>query len=347
MRVIEQLVQHFWARGAITRDEALYLARHGFVKETDLPGLVEPHPDADPEDYPRARPHRSAAEEDRAREAERLEAELAGRQGGGKKGGRKKKPSGHNVGPAVAALGGFFATREPYPALLELAAGLRPRPTWPEAARVIAAADPADLEVALVGLLNARPRALGELWYWFAIEELFDWVEHEDNAGPVADALAKLMRTGTRTLVGRAGQLMKAAEIRALADLLDARRKFLGLLPVLYDRHFAGLGRWLVPPAGAAADAWPALPWAFVIVYNARRGTADAPPPGYPLSLGQIDFGGFRWALGTAVQVDPVAVRELLIHQLRDRPDPRPDRDHWERNLVLDRPLYCPYPWRV
>ena len=41
MRVIEQLVQHFWARGALTREEALYLVRHGFVREADLAGLVD------------------------------------------------------------------------------------------------------------------------------------------------------------------------------------------------------------------------------------------------------------------------------------------------------------------
>src|SRR5205085_2258983 len=54
MRVIEQLVQHFWARGALTRDEALYLVGHGFVREADLPGLVErpPEPETDEVEVP-------------------------------------------------------------------------------------------------------------------------------------------------------------------------------------------------------------------------------------------------------------------------------------------------------
>ena len=36
MRVIEQLVQHFWTRGALSREEALYLVKHGFIRESDL-----------------------------------------------------------------------------------------------------------------------------------------------------------------------------------------------------------------------------------------------------------------------------------------------------------------------
>ena len=40
MRVIEQLVHHFWARGALTRDQAQFLVNHGFARAADLPGLT-------------------------------------------------------------------------------------------------------------------------------------------------------------------------------------------------------------------------------------------------------------------------------------------------------------------
>jgi hypothetical protein len=350
MRVIEQLVQHFWARGAITRDEALYLAKHGFVKETDLPGLVEDETKPEPKPSPQ-RPARDDRpppdEETRAIEAEQLEDELVGRQGGGKKGGKKKKPSGHNLAPAVAVLAGHFADREPYPALVELGSRLRRCRDWHAAARAVAAADPADLEAALVGLLSARPRALGELWHWFDIEPLFTWAEDAANAGPVADALAKLMRAATPAEVGRIGQLMKAAEVAALIDLLAARRAFLRMLPVLYHNHFASLARWLVPPAGAAADRWPALPWAIVLVYNAMQGTRDTPPPGYEVKWQTISFALLTTAMATAYTLAPVAFRELLIHRLRNRDDPLPNFHDWATNAVFDRPLYCPYMWRI
>src|SRR5205085_12485859 len=136
-----------------------------------------------------------------ARRAEELEDELTGRNAGSRKaGGGKKKPTGHNLAPAAGKLADDFAAREPFPALVELAdrrPGRRPCATWPDAAARIGAADAGDLETALVGLLTVRPRALGELWFWFDLEPLFEWAAREDNAGPVAEALARLMRAAT------------------------------------------------------------------------------------------------------------------------------------------------------
>ncbi len=52
-------------------------------------------------------------------------------------------------------------------------------------------------------------------------------------------------------------------------------------------------------------------------------------------------------ALGTAYPMDPVAVRELLIHRLRERATPLPELFDWRADAVFDRPLYCPLNWRV
>lgn len=347
MRVIEQLVHHFWARGALTREEALYLVRHGFAREADLPGLLPPeqseHPPTDAEgdarEYEReAEADSRAAADKEAREAEELEDELVGRNAGSRKrGGKKKKPTGHDLAPAVATLAAHLAAREPYPALCELGNRLKPCATWHDAAKAVGAARPAALETALVGLLAARPRALGELWFWFDLESLYEWVDAGDNAGPVADALAKLLNEANPAQVGRLGQLLRAAEVQALTDLLPARRAFLNLLPVLFHAHFPKLGLWLVPPTGAALASWPALPWSLVLVYNARHGTADQPPPGYPVDPTPLDARLLRLALTTAVAQAPVAVRELLIHGLIDR-DPAP---------AFARTLHCPFTWRV
>jgi hypothetical protein len=348
MRVIEQLVQHFWARGALTREEALYLVRHGFVREADLPGLVErpPEPETDEIEVPpqlRDEPP-DPRFDPKAREHEELEDELTGRAaGGGKKGGKKKK-AGHNLAPAAAVLAAHLAAREPYPAILELGSRIGRCATWRDAALRVAAATPAKLEAALVGLLNKRPPALGELWFWFDLEALFVWTEEAANAGPVADGIGKLLRADTPGHVGRLEQLKKAHEVRALVDLLAARRPFLATLPVLYEDYFDRLALWLVPPAGAALASWPPLPWAFVIVYNAHRGTEDAPPPGYHVTP---DTGVIRDALRTAFPMAPVAVRELLLHHLRHRPDPIPDEHDLSRNMVFDRPLHCPFTWKV
>jgi hypothetical protein len=344
MRVIEQLIHHFWARGALTREQALFLVRHGFARDADLPGLAGEAGedssleawDRDVEGYSRRLAEATDADTE-AREAEELEDELVGRNAGGRKAGGKKKPTGHNLAPLVAALAAHFAAREPYPALCELGGRLRPCADWRDAARAVGGARPEALETALVGLLNARPRALGELWFWFDLELVFEWAADAENAGPVADGLSKLLRADTPAQVGRLGQLLKAAEVQALLDLLPARRAFLNLLPVLYHAHFPRLGQWLVPPTGEAARCWPALPWSFVIVYNARRGAADAPPPGYPLDPGSLSPRVLKMALTTAVAQAPVAVQELLVAGL-SAGDDRP---------VFARKPHCPYTWRV
>jgi hypothetical protein len=346
MRVIEQLVHHFWARGALTREEALYLVRHGFAREADLPGLVGQEREIDPETYEAPAESRDPFEDtsprsadEKARDAEQLEDELVGRNAGSRKAGaKKKKPSGHNLTPLAENIAVTLGTREQFPALCELGCRLKPCPTWRDAAKAVAAATPESLETALVALLNTRPRALGELWFWFDLEPLFEWADHPDNAGPVADGLSKLLRTDNSAQVNRLGQLLKSVEVQKLLDLLAARRAFLNMLPVLYHAHFPKLGQWLVPPAGVAALAWPSLPWSFVIVYNARHGTADGPPMGYELDPDAISDRLLRVAFTTALAQAPVAVRELLMYGLSGTDKSRP---------VFKRKPHCPFTWRV
>jgi hypothetical protein len=342
MRVIEQLAQHFWARGALTRDEAQYLVKHGFVREGDLPGLAEgdaPSEVAEQEPDPRFDP--------KAREAEQLEDELTGRNSAGGRRGKKKKPAGHNVAPLAAHLRTHITGREPFPALHELGQRLTEPADWRDAARAVASAEPDALEEALVALLNSRPRALGELWFWFDVEPVFVWAERGDSSGPVADAIGKLLRADTPGRVGRLDQLLKVPEVQALTDLLAARGAFLAALPGLFVRQFDKLGQWLVPPAAGAAGPWTTLPWAFVLLYNGRKGTADVPPPGYPVDPHQLPFGVLKAALVAALAMDRAAVRALLLHQIRERPEPVPDPGDLAKRAVFDRPLHCPYSWKV
>jgi hypothetical protein len=348
MRVIEQLVQHFWARGALTRDEALYLVKHGFVREADLAGLVDSPPVDDEIEVPDSfNPRGDPRFDPKAREAEQLEDELVGRNSAGGRKGGKKKPAGHNVAPVALHLGSHLAAREPYPALQELGSRLKKCATWRDAAKAVAASKPDKLEAALVALLGTRARALGELWFWFDVEPLYAWTEHADNTGPVADAIRKLVRADTPGGVGRLEQLKKAPEVQALTDLLAARKPFLAMLPVLYSRYFDKLGLWLIPPTAPAAAVWPALPWSFVLAYNAHMGTPDVPPAGYPVDPHQLTFELLKAALAAALPLDPTAVRELLIHRIRERAEPLPDRADWGTNAVFDRPLHCPYSWKV
>src|SRR5262245_8312339 len=42
MKVITQLIKHFWQRGALTPAEIDYLVQHGFIRSRDLPGYSPP-----------------------------------------------------------------------------------------------------------------------------------------------------------------------------------------------------------------------------------------------------------------------------------------------------------------
>jgi hypothetical protein len=49
MKVITQLVKHFWQRGALAAPDVEYLIRHGFIRVRDLPGYTPPPEDAPPD----------------------------------------------------------------------------------------------------------------------------------------------------------------------------------------------------------------------------------------------------------------------------------------------------------
>lgn len=336
MRVVEQLIQHFWQRGALTRTEIEYLVNHGFVRAKDLPDYldadepIEPTPVYEPDPI-----------EEKQEPLPDPEDELLGRRVGGKKrGGKKKpKPTGHNLAPLESLLGTHIADRKPYAALVELGNRIRPCKDWVAAASAIASVSPTKLETRLVKLLNHRPPALGELWYWFTVESLVNWTQAPENAGPVASALAGLIRAEVLSEVGRLEQLRKATGVDPFIELLGARKVFHGTLGSLYHRHFSGLKRWLVPPSGPAAEVWPALPWAFVMVYNATK----ADPTGYQLSThsSQVSQQVLGMAWEAAWRMESTTLLKL-IHESYN------EKFGAERGWsVISSDLMCPLDWRV
>ncbi len=340
MRVIDELVRHFWERGELNRVQARYLIRHGFARPEDLRGWTAPAEADKAAEQPGRVDHywpcHGPDEED----------VLAGRgPAKARRGKARPRPAGHDLAPLRALLTGHFAARTPFAALTELGNRLRPCAGWADAAGAVAAAAPTAIEAALVGLLNVRPRALGELWFWFHIEPLADWAAQQDNVGPVAAALAVLLRATTPSQAGRASQLVKAAEVRDLLAVLAARRRFLAVLPGLYDRHFARLGQWLVRPAGQAAECWPGLPWAFVLLYNARQPVGSL--PGYPVSWEALSrpLQALAWTTfhGLDSARAPRLLNAVFVNFWGEAAATRADAI----DNVQSAGLVCPLSWRV
>ncbi len=337
MRVVEQLILHFWERGLLSRTEARHLIDRGFVRKEALlawgvPVRAGNQPGRAADPWPCQHPDQ--------------EDVLAGRlPGKGKRGKVRPRPTGHDLVPLRALLAGHFAEREPFAALRELGNRLRPCAGWVEAATAVGGADLPELERALVALLNARPRALGELWFWADVGPLAAWAGGPQNAGPVASALATLLRATTPTEAGRIDQLVKAEEVKALLALLAGRRRFLAVLPRLAGLHFAQLGRWLVPPAGQAAGCWPALPWAMVLLYNARQ--TDGPPPGYPVAWEALSRPLQVLAWATFVAMEPGRAPGLLSEDFVGGGGAAAATRPEAVDRLRPTGLVCPLTWRV
>lgn len=335
MRVIEQLIQHFWQRGALTRTEIEYLVQHGFVRANDLPDYLDADEPAEPTPL-----YEADSIDDKREPLPDPEDELMGRRVGKKRGGKKPKPTGHNLVPLEALLSVHFAEREPYAALLELGNRIRRCKDWTAAASAIRATTPANLEPHLVKLLNQRPRALGELWFWFSLESLVAWTQSAENTGPVAAGLAGLIRAEVLSEVGRLEQLRKAAGVDPVIELLAARKVFFGTLGGLYKRHYSRLKRWLVPPSGPAFDVWPALPWAFVLVYNATQ----TQPTGYPLptSVSSVSYPILGMAWEAAWRMESTALLNLIPESYRNNIDL--SEQGW---IAILGDMMCPLDWRI
>jgi hypothetical protein len=107
MRVIEQLIRHFWASGELSCAEARRLLASGFVSPESLPDLEE-----------RAAGRSAGGKDPLERWAEEPPAPRA--VGKRRRGRRRRRPTGHNLTPLCAQLARHFAVRRPHAALVEL-----------------------------------------------------------------------------------------------------------------------------------------------------------------------------------------------------------------------------------
>ena len=123
MKVLNQLIQHFWDRGALSLDQAHYLVEHGFVKAADLDNYVPRPPEPEEADAAMAAEPVEVLLPD---EWDQREEVLVEKPAGKKRGKAAPKLPEYDLARLRDGVVAALAEREDYfPALVELAERLR------------------------------------------------------------------------------------------------------------------------------------------------------------------------------------------------------------------------------
>jgi hypothetical protein len=333
MKVITQLVQHFWSRQALSEAQAEYLVSQGFVRAGDLPGFTYSVPaDKQPSSFkfkkPLAPPHPK----------EHVQEELEGR------GPTKKARSGKSKGQPLTEKELVKQVESVYADRAELlerfrrwATALGPAADWVAAAVRMRKAAQSQALAALVQAARKRIVSLSDLWSATDIEPLHALVDSPDLRGPVTRAF-RLLLTTDGALPPPYAALLKHDALAAAKNLATAHRRLIGTIGQLHDQH-----------PNVLADALghgnhPVVFWGLTLLYNARRKPLTAPirpKREYgPISLPSADVWRQAWTI--ALALDEPNVAGLLMACFKDHPEPT-KRDP----RLCQFPFHCPLDWRA
>ena len=339
MKVISQLVKHFWQRGALTATEAEYLVRHGFVRERDLPGFARP---VDVSDHPPALDPAIIAQElhedHQSKVAERLESTLLRRRAGVRKQGAAKGEA-ISVDEICRRLKAEFARREVALRRLSLlAARCGNAEDWPAAVLTLRNAPPEKFRQALAAVFRGGTVGLKELWQALDPEAFHRLIRDEEYSGRSANAYSALLVVDDLTALGKYAWVLRRDEVQAAFNLRAAHRRLLEALNHLF--HHEPRALQLALDRGSE----PTATWALVLLHNANRAEKAKARRGATGDYGPVEAPGdevWQQAWTAALGMDRTRVTQLLVncYQQRDLQD--------ERNPQVCGPLYCPAGWHL
>ena len=333
MKVITQLVQRFWQRGALTAEDAEYLVLSGFVRAGDLEGFKLPSEDPPPDENP----DDSAVIPPAQRALELVQESLIRR---GSRRGKKGAPQTAVVQPKelCARLQTEFARR--VDDLKSLILSCRPQPspaTWEEAAAQLRGLAPAECRSVLASRLRQRGVGLGGLWNAVDLEPFHRLLSDEEARGRTARAYFALLLAHDAASLGRYGWILKYDDVQAVANLRWVHERLLEVLSRLYTEDRRTLTRCL------AHSSTPVATWSLVLLHNANRSKT-------PTASTRSDFGpieppdGDVWkqAWTVALEMDRMQVAQLLVrcygNSAYESPGPP---------AGTATPLYCPKGWHL
>ncbi len=325
MKVITQLIRHFWQRGALTAEQAEYLLDQGFARLADLPGY-QPPPEAAAPAVATATIEPPTALEELGEQLDRPRR----RGGGGPKG---VVPEENDL---RLWLNKQFARRSrALGSVVTLARRFRPCATWQEAVVTLRQVRPDRFHKGLASALRAEEFGIRTLWTAVDPEPFHARMEDASLRGPTVRAFRMLLTLRSAPQMGRYVWILKLAEVQAALNLLTVHRMLLAALGELYRQHRPTLN------AALQRSSHPVPQWALVLLYNASRrslGNGAVHRHEYgPLEL--PDESTWQQAWTGALVMDPSAMTRLLVRCYgRSRAGDR---------AACGESLYCPLGWKV
>jgi hypothetical protein len=349
MKVLQQLIKHFWDRGSLTMDQAHYLVEHGFIRCRELENY-EPREGAralDDEGVDRADYELQRIEVLLPDDLERQENALESRAPGKRKAGKSKPKApelsleklGEELRPEISVRAGYL------PALIELASCLREVVDVEEATIALRQQGVDAFRELLVQATETRPGILRDLWCALDVRPFHDLLNAWPHGGRVATAYRAVLNAESAAAWAAHGWIMQVPEMRMVSNLLCVRRRLLAVLTWLLDNAWARLTKCVQAPRGPSSyAAWDVGFLGLVLVVNARDQRLKRKPAGYRYPRWH---GPKTWceAWETALALDPVAVMPFLIHVYGSAAAPSQD-DTASLSEREDIEIVCPYEWK-
>lgn len=306
MKVIAELVRHFWQRGALTWEEVEYLLRHDFVRTSDLPGYQprrqrSTEPVGMESDIPIVAPD----------SLDLVEEELIRRQPVRRGGTRDDDGRTLRIRDLRERLNNEFDRRDAdLVSVEELGKRFLDINHWREAASELRNLTDRQFHRGLCAELREGDVLLGDIWQASDPEPFHQLIDDDEARGRAARSfLALLVATGPDEL-GKYAWVLRYAEMRAVINLRVLHRRLLQSLGRIYHRD-----RNLLTHA-LAKNSDPVQVWALVILYNAHRNPRLGTTPQYGKEYGPVpapDYVLWKRAWTAAMRIDRVKVTRLLV----------------------------------
>jgi hypothetical protein len=331
MKVISQLVRHFWQTGALSPDDVEYLLRHGFARQRDFPGYRRAKSSravlvpADREPVPVAEPtHYDIIEE-------------ALRQRGPNRRGRAG-PSAQDVPLEMICrrLRAIFKRRSSQLVdVLDLARSVGKANDWEQALVTMHTVEPQRLAQSLVRMLKRDEVQLEDLWHALDPCAFVELSKEPTWKGNAASAFSALVVTSDPMSLGKYKWILKYPEMCTLGNLLRVWKRFLSILGSTHKHDRSVITRALK----GVSD--PAIVWSFVLLYNATH--YNDPRTGRreygPLTLPSNAVWSTAWTCALLMDRTVMSPYLAACYSVQS-----PDADP---TVTCQCPVMCPSGWRV